>query len=304
MSDFAALQTLLALRDQGSLTRAAQLMNCPKSTLSRRLAILEDELGQRLTQQQNGRLLLTEAGMRYAEYGERILQLAAEGRQALQALDSNMSGCLHVRICPEMARGWSSSVFASFLARYPDIQLDIRLSERDFASADSETDLWLSCHQMQIPGLKSLVLGSWERRIYTALHHAPEDDPQTPEDLAHCHWICHSEEQESLLLQHQRNGQHFTFQPSSRMQVDSLMMLADTLARGYGIGILPAWMAECPKHGFKGHFRQVLPEWQASPMLLSLYVRKARLPHRVQALIDHLHRELPERWRIQPAQAS
>ena len=73
MHDFSAIKAFHALCQYKSLTAAAKALEQPKSTLSRRLASLENDLGQALIARQGNRLTLTKAGQVFAVYTEQLL---------------------------------------------------------------------------------------------------------------------------------------------------------------------------------------------------------------------------------------
>lgn len=302
MSDYASLQTLLALHRHGSLTAASRAMNSPKSTLSRRLAMLEAHLGYRLTRQEHGKLLLTEAGKHYLEYSEKIVALFDEGQRALHTLACDTKENVHVRLCPELPPLWAARVFSNFLSLYPDIRLDLRAIAPSGIVSDTKDDLWLGCsEETRIDGLDHIALGEWSRRLYVSADNAMlRDSVRHIGSLTDLQWISRFGEADHVELQHTANGECYRFQPASRLRVESVFMQADAIAGSNGIGILPAWLAECPKHGLKDKFIQLLPQWQAPPMKLSLFLRRNNPSKRLRILVDYLQEQLPPRWRNAP----
>lgn len=300
MSDYASLQTLLALHRHGSLTAAARALDSPKSTLSRRLAILEGELGYRLTRTEHGRLLLTDAGKCYLEYSEKIIALFEEGRQALHAASTETSGDLCVRICPEMSSVWAANVFSQFLELHPGIRLDVRAIGTAGIALGDEADVWLGCAAPpRIDGLERIALGEWCRRLYISARQ-PElcSALRDVRGLHRLQWISKTGEAEQIELQHAISGSRYDFQPAARLRVESLLMQADAIANSSGIGILPSWLAECPRHGLKDKFIAALPDWHAPPVPLSLFLRKGLRTQRIKVLVDYLQEQLPPRWRV------
>ncbi len=88
MQDLSAVKAFHALCQHKSLTAAAKALEQPKSTLSRRLSQLEEDLGQCLLMRQGNRLTLTKAGEVFAIYSEQLLELANKSQEALQALNN------------------------------------------------------------------------------------------------------------------------------------------------------------------------------------------------------------------------
>lgn len=305
MIDFEVLRAFLALAHHGSVSAASRALDCPKSTLSRRLSALEQHLGRRLTRQEGNRLIVTEAGHQYREYCLRILELEAHGRRALEAYASEMEGELRVGLSHEMARGWATRALNEFLEKHPGIRLDVRVSPPGGGITQTDTDLWICCCQEDIPGFRKQPLGRWQRRIYAATALESQVRQMThPAELQDLPWIGLTGAPLEILLEHADSGRQEILQPTPRLRVDSLQMLADGIARGYGIGILPSWLAECPRHGLKGQFARILDGWQAPPVQIALFMHPGPRPQRCNALIEHLQALLPERWSLEAVPAA
>lgn len=299
MSNYTALEALVNLRQEKSLTATAQLMGMAKSTLSRRLAILEEQLGYRLTQQVKGRLLLTPAGDCYAEYAKVILTTAVEAKQALVLLNKEIQGLLKIQLCPELARGWSTDVLNSFLKQHQTVQLKINTfySTKDVAKNNSATDLYISCKPLSLDNYKQQSLGQWQLAIYQAAKCKTNTlKIEKIDELQALNWIMLTCEKSITLINNQsQETRQLNLQP--RLQVDSLAMQAEAIANGFGVGVLPKWMAECPKNGQQGSFKQLATNWEIEPIILRLYYKRDASPA-VQALIKHLDKNLPPRWRL------
>jgi len=304
MTDFDALRALIAVQEHGNLTAAARALECPKSTLSRRLAALEAALGHPLTHQKSGRLLLNDAGSCYAGYGERILALAEEAQRSVASFSREMRGEIRVWVDQPLARGWATRTFNDFLGRYSEISLDVRVLPPGGLPATDGTDLWLACDGRRLSALKRSPLGLWRRRLYAMAADGPCRLLEDPGGLGDCPWIGLAGESAQIELRHPSSGALWRLEPRPRLRVDSLEMLADAIARGYGIGVLPSWLAECPRHGLRGQYARVLGEWQAEPVEISCHLPKGPRPRRLQVLVEYLHTHLPKRWALEPVESA
>lgn len=299
MSNYAALHTLVTLRQEKSLTATANIMGIAKSTLSRRLATLEEQLGYRLTHQVNGRLLLTPAGDCYADYAIRILKTAAEAEQALHALSKNIQGELCIQLCPNFPMGWSIKALTIFLQQHLQVQLKIETlhSVNNLETSQDYNDLYISCKPLKLTHYKEQPLGQWQLAMYQAAKCETVNlKAGSFKELKQFNWIVSAFENTINLTHSQtKETQQFIIQP--RLQLDSLTLQAEAIAKGYGVGVLPKWMAECPKHGWKDKFKMIDTEWEVEPAQLMLYYKK-NPSSALQALIKHLQHALPPYWRI------
>ncbi|SEL45582.1 LysR family transcriptional regulator [Ectothiorhodospira marina] len=300
MSDYEALRALLALRNHGQLTAAAQALNRPKSTLSRRLASLEEELGLRLTRQEGGKLRLSPIGHCYAEYGQRILDMAAEAREAATTLSRGTKHRLRVSVSHEMAWGWATWVLNDFLTSHPHCSLEIHALLPGTSPSPREADLCLTCNPVETPELTRRYLGRWFNGVYTS--GVPERRccvPHEPDQIAQCAWIELTGGDADINLQHKVSQDMARVTPRARLTVNTIQTLADGIAKGYGVGILPRWVAECPRHGvMRGRLSRILPDWEPRPTDLHILFRPGLKTPAVDDLIQHITNHLPSRWRL------
>lgn len=114
----------------GSFSRAADRLGCPKSTVSRRIAGLETQLGERLLQRTTRRQQLTEFGQQLLEHARQValeveaVALLREQRQAAP------SGRLRVSMPSDFANLFLGDMLAAFVALHPAITLELDLSPR------------------------------------------------------------------------------------------------------------------------------------------------------------------------------
>ncbi|EWG98870.1 LysR family transcriptional regulator [Halomonas sp. BC04] len=281
----------------GSLTRTARTLDLAKSTLSRRISQLERQLGQPLLRRQSNRLLPTEAGQLFHGYCHQILELAEQGRQALDELSDEVSGELHVVAHNALARSWLSRLLAAFMDGHPGIRLTLQTGNTPPLSADSQAlTVWLG----EVPGgeLRQEVLGWLDRGLYGHPDYFTRyGDPQHPHELARHAWIdLLGETEQGLTLTHPAQGA-FRFQPpNSRFRVDQHMLHGDAIARGHGLGMMPEWLATLRERAHPGSLVRCLPEWRAAPVPVTLLYAFGPRPRRVSALLDYLRQSTPPEW--------
>jgi len=114
----------------GSFSLAAERVQLPKSTVSRRITLLEAQLGERLLQRTTRKLVLTEFGASLLEHARKVAdETEAAGALALHR-QGEPSGLLRVSMPADFANVSMSAVLAQFMNRYPAIALELDLSPR------------------------------------------------------------------------------------------------------------------------------------------------------------------------------
>ena len=113
-----------------SFTSAALTLSMQKSTVSRRIAQLEERLGVRLLNRTTRKLRLTEVGQAYYERCRQIMQEFAEAEEAIMQLQSEPTGLLRVSSPIEFGQLFLGGVIGDFMCRYPAIQVEVELTTR------------------------------------------------------------------------------------------------------------------------------------------------------------------------------
>ncbi|OEF28119.1 LysR family transcriptional regulator [Vibrio rumoiensis] len=286
-----------ALNRHHSVTAAAKALNQPKSTVSRRLAQLEAELGQTLFIKQGSRLMLTRAGEVFAQYCERLITVAEESQNALQSLKQNISGELTVLAPPSLVRGWLRSELNQFLDAHSQVNIRLFTESRE-EYFHQEPDIILSVGETQLPGTwRKQVLGYWQFGLYASAEYLARQPKLThPQELNTHQWLPFDHDQKSsIYLSHAQ--EHYMVMPQiSRLTSDNLLLQIDSMANGYGIGLLPTWIANNYSSAHPGKIVRCLPHWLGQPKPIICYFGNGVLPLRVQTLIKTLQENAPKEW--------
>lgn len=124
-----------------SISRAARLLSIPKATISRSLTRLEDALGSRLFERSSRGMRLTEAGERIARHGQRVVEEIEEAKAAIGATQTAMSGQLRIATPLTFGRSLLSPVLPRFLARHPQLHVEVELTNRRVDPSEENFDL-------------------------------------------------------------------------------------------------------------------------------------------------------------------
>lgn len=297
MHDLAAIRAFNALCQHKSLTAAAKYLEQPKSTLSRRLSQLENDLGRALLAREGNRLTLTKAGEVYASYAERILHMAIQSEEALQELDQQVTGTITLAVDANVMRGWMSGVIDEFMKAHPSIHLRV-ICQYSLHDHHTVPDLIIWVGPITAEGYHTERIGHWRYALYCSpdylsqhpnLHH--------PRQLSEHPWIDFiSLRQDGLTLTHAQHGSYTLPSLDSRLQSDHLPMQADCIRKGRGIGLLPTAFAEGLRHAHPGAITPCLAGWYTDPLPIHYLYPLGRQPLRVRLLIDMMREKLPQHW--------
>ena len=276
--------------DEGSFTRAAQRVSLPKSTVSRRIAALETQLGERLLQRTTRKLSVTDLGHAVLEHARRV----AEDVQAAAAVAHHRqlepSGRLRVTMPADLANLLLAPLLAEFVAQYPAITLEVDLSAR-FVDLISE-NFDLAIRPGDLPDDATLAA----RRIAvfgSALYAAPayikrRGQPSKPEALLR-HEVLHrlgrtGEVMRWVLYSGDRRWEGV---PPGRVIMNSPEVLMRVALHGAGIAIVDDHVAE--PYRKSGELIRVLPKWHFAPVRVwAVFPGRRLMPARTRVFIDAL----------------
>ncbi|GAB4125349.1 MAG: LysR family transcriptional regulator [Sideroxydans sp.] len=278
--------------EQGSLVGAAAALGMPKATVSRRLANLENALGQRLLHRSTRRLTLTDFGRELLEHGRRMAEELSGAQDFISSRDRQPRGLLRVSMPGEYARLHFSRAIATFVETYPEIQLDLDLSSRRVDLIGERYDLAIRMGELANDAtlvarrIDEQRLGLYASPIYLALHPAP----RRPDDLAQHRAVrLLSDRGTALPWRLSRGSMVWEGVPPGRLTANAPDMIQQLLLDGAGIGALPERMAR--EEVQAGRLVRVLPQW-ALPAIAAWAVMPMRrfLPVKTRAFLDHLER--------------
>src|SRR5471032_2414153 len=159
------LKCLLAVVELGSLSRAAAELKMAVSSVSRKLDALEAELGSRLLLRSSRQMLLTDAGERFLPRSRNILAELAEGKAAVQELDSEPRGLLTVTAPAAFGRLHVAPAIAQFLKRYPLLEVELHVSDEIVDLAARRVDVAVRAGVLTDSGLVATRLAIQHRVV-------------------------------------------------------------------------------------------------------------------------------------------
>jgi len=291
------LKAFAAVMESGNLSLTARKLRLAKATLSRRIRQLEDKVGQSLLRRQSNKLLPTEAGLLFQGYCQQILAVADSGRLALEELREEVSGELLLHVHEAFARGWLAEQVEQFMASHPKVRVVLRTHVQAPQVTDAQI-LWLWLGKVEDCGLRQETLGSLKREVYAHPDYlARHGRPAHPRELSNHAWVDMLDGSGGeLSLTHPTDGSYSVSLPPSRMQVDQLVLHADAIVRGLGVGVLPRWVVSLRERGHPGSLVPCMDPWEAPAQQVALLYPHGHLPRRARVFIDYLRQSVPPDW--------
>jgi DNA-binding transcriptional LysR family regulator len=172
--------------DQGSFIAAAKSLGLPKTTVSRKVQELETRLGAQLLHRTTRRLGLTEAGNVYYEHCQRIARELEEAEGAVGQLQGGPRGWLRFSVPYSIGIAWISPLLGAFHAQYPEIRLDMHLSNEPVDLIGSEIDVALRVGALPDSTLIARRLASFRTQVFASPRYIERHgEPLHPDELQH-----------------------------------------------------------------------------------------------------------------------
>ncbi|HET6395646.1 MAG TPA: LysR family transcriptional regulator [Pseudoxanthomonas sp.] len=172
--------------EQGSFIAAAKSLGLPKTTVSRKVQELETRLGAQLLHRTTRRLGLTEAGSVYYEHCQRIAQELEEAESAVGQLQGGPRGWLRFTVPYSIGIAWISPLLGEFHAQYPDIRLDMHMSNDPVDLISNEIDVALRAGPLPDSTLVARRLAGFRTQVFASPRYIERHgEPLHPDELQH-----------------------------------------------------------------------------------------------------------------------
>ena len=286
MDKLDSMAVLLAVVEAGSLSAAARHLAMPLATVSRKVAALEAHLKTRLLHRTTRHLALTEAGSAYVAACRRILDEIGEAERTATGEYATPKGELTVTAPMMFGRLHIVPVVAEFLAQYPEIEINLVLTDRVMHLMDEHIDVAVRIGELPDSGLMATGVGKVRRVVcaspaYLARHGAP----LTPAGLAAHDCISFEvmESRRAWVFGAARSAQAVPVH--SRLAVNTVD--AAIAAATLGVGLVRVMSYQVMDALRNDALRIVLEPFESEPLPVSL-VHKGQtpLPLKLRAFLD------------------
>lgn len=305
----ADLELVLAIREHGSLSAAALALDIAAPAVTKRLAAIERQLGQRLFLRTTRRVSPTVEGDVVCDHAKTLLQGFHDMEAELQTRQTAPSGQIRLAATFGFGRLWLGPAVARFQQCHPRITVQLQLTEQlpDLAAEGYDGAVWLWAVQgRQASQWTSRQLAANQRVLAAApAYLARHGIPARIEDLAHHACLIARENGNTAgprfdvwQLHHEKSGAPAKVRIQGPLASNSGELVRDWCVDGYGIMLRSLW--DIAPQLASGELVRVLPEWAMPDADIHwLAPWRAQTPKRVRLLIDYLVEQFQDApWRL------
>ncbi|MBU2898130.1 LysR family transcriptional regulator [Vibrio hepatarius] len=290
--DLNAITVFAQVVDCGSFTHAADALDMTKSTVSRKLAELETHLGVRLLTRSTRSLILTPEGERFYQSSLQMLEILNQAELEVSAHQNLIRGPLKVVLPLELGHQVLGSYINAFLKQYPNVTINLELSNREVDMISEGIDLYAQVGELQDSSLISRPLTKSQRVLAAS--------PEYLEEYGHIQshqGLCSPHQMVDVFNRAVKLPKWHLISPEGkepiqidlpyRLRVNTITACLKACLDGLGIAVLPEFI--CREHFSSGKLIQLLPAYTMPEVAVSLvYTDRQLMPKRKEVFINFL----------------
>jgi DNA-binding transcriptional LysR family regulator len=289
------LKIFATVVEQNSFSGAARLLSIPKSTISKRVARLELDLGVRLLERSTRKLRITDVGNAFYEKCQVVVSGAEAAESVVEDARSDPKGIVRIAAPPSIARTMLGPVLGSFARRHPLVRLQISVLSRRVDLIEERVDVAFRVRTLldEDPLLTLRVLGQSQSIVVASPDFISTHGPIALETLSAFRKISASSEliRETWRLV-DKLGTHSDFSFEPHIACGDFSVVCDAAIAGLGLALLPRHI--CDAAIGRGALIDALIGWTSPPSTIQMVFtgRQGMLPA-VRAFIDHAAENIP-----------
>ncbi len=292
------IEIFVKVVDQKGFSAAANLLRLPKSTVSRRVSQMENDLGVKLLNRTTRQLSLTPIGESYYEKCLVILERLEEANDLIKGLQVKPKGRLRLTAPHELSVFYLKDILMNFLKTYPEIVFEFDITNRMVDLVEEGFDLAIRIGQLEDSSLVALKLGTIRGGIYASPDFLKAHGPyQHPSELPRNECIQFRTTQVHTWIFSHDGAEKVEVKPQGRIQVNSMQYVCESAVSGLGIAAITKKVAAPYVH--QGKLIEILKDYKLSfADVFAVYPARKFLSPNVRAFIDYVKPFLEKNFKL------
>ncbi|NRB39186.1 MAG: LysR family transcriptional regulator [Pseudomonadales bacterium] len=284
------MELFAAIVGHGGIRIAADHLSVTRSTLSRRLALMEERLGIRLIERNTRQFQITEAGLIYAKFCKQTAEISKQAEYTLANLRDQPSGLLRLTAPVNYGAAVLQPIVNNFIKAHKHIDVEIELSDAYLDIIDAGIDVALRLGPLNDSDMHARLIHIEKKRLccskaYAFVHGLPKN----PYQLEDHDCIRYGRGRDELW--HFKKQESISFKPKGRIIVNDISANRCAIMGDLGIGWLPGFL--CQQEIDNGELVALLDDWiEADLPMYALYPKRDLMPKKVSVFIDFMTQAL------------
>nr|MBA3818185.1 LysR family transcriptional regulator [Deltaproteobacteria bacterium] len=264
-----------------SFTGAAEQLGLPKSTVSRKLAQLEERLGVRLVQRTTRKLALTDIGQAYYERCSRIVADVQSAEQLVTDMQATPRGRVRITASIDLSTRYLGAIVAEYLAAHGDVFVELEATDRVVDLIEEGFDVGIRLGTLPESTLIARKLCSLGAVLCaTPAYLAKRGTPTTVEELDEHDRVLFTPSPRTQTWTLVNGDETYDFGRPARFASNNISAVHNAALSGTGIALMTDFMVACDIAN--GTLVRLLPEWHGSTIdVHAVYPARQNLPPRL-----------------------
>ncbi len=285
------IHVFLTVAEVGGFTRAAEQLNLPVASVSRKISKLERTVSTVLFKRNTRRVSLTGAGEEFYERVAPALRSVQDALTCLTDANAQLRGTIRITTPADFAGRALAPLLTKFLQLYPDISVQLDLSMRVVDLISEQVDLAIRIGHLSDSNLYARFLFNNQLKLFASPSCLAALPPiRTPEDLSQHNllYLKLGPAQRKIKLETVLTSepQSVLIATQSNLQMNDMNALIHFCETGAGVALLPTMFVQ--RHVEQGRLCEVLPEWWSDTIPVHAVTTSRNPPARVRRLIEFL----------------
>jgi DNA-binding transcriptional LysR family regulator len=289
MDQIQAMRIFVRVVEAGTFTRAADSLSLPKATVTKHVQALEERLRVKLLNRTTRRVTVTPDGAAYYDRTVRLLTDLDDIEASMTNARANPRGRLRIDVGTSVAQLLIIPNLAEFHARYPDIQVDLGVSDRIVDLIGDNVDCVIRGGELSDQSLVARRVGNLEFiTVASPDYLARKGTPTHPLEI--------EEKHASVIYFSPQSGRHYPLEfvkgsesiditGPYQLSVNEANAYVTSVLAGLGIGQITSYQAQ--QHLQNGTLVRLMPEWTQPPLpVYVVYPPNRHLSAKVRAFVD------------------
>ncbi len=296
--DLNRVAVFLKVVDEGGFTAAARVLGVPKSSVSRSVALLEEELKIRLLNRTSRLVTPTDAGRAFYERAARGMSLFSEAREAAVDLGKELRGPIRITTAVDLAMWKLAPLVQSFVAAHPAVSIDVVMTTRVVNLLEEGFDFALRAGSLRDESVVARKLPPTQFALYAAPSYLARcGRPRRVCDLAQHRCVLFRAPSGRAVWQLESKTGSESVEVRGQINADDFNFCTQLLVAGAGIGLVPSFVAESAG----ASLTRVLPQFAAPGAPLHLvYPAERYMPQRSIVFRDHVLAQVERPSKLRP----
>ena len=286
MDQIVAIRTFVRVVESGSFSAVARAAGVGQPAVSKQITALEAHLGAQLLRRTSRSLSLTEAGQDFYEAAVRLIDDLAAAESRVGRGQSAPSGLIRVTVAPVFGRLYVVPRLRDFFARYPDITVDLAVTDRIVNLVEEGVDL--AIHNGELRDSRLVVKRIGLTPIVTVASPAylkEHGEPATPSELDGHRCVIFAPQGEPRAWGFKGEAGDIEYRPKGSFRTNDADQIRAAVLVGLGLAHAPGWLfaSEVASRAV----RLVLRDYEPAPLPISaVHPAGRRLATKVRVFID------------------